>query len=384
VCSPQEAEGLVNRFSRRKLIALSSAAVLVLGLLPAQLALAAPAAPQILKSDQVDQVGLWNPASSLYAAGWVSVSIHNPGTSAYTQIRLVVKPTAGAALEALAALDPAYSNPVSSPLCEIVDNAFHCVWPSSLGGGQTTAPIRFVFGGTEFSSAECLGATPPATCDNVIASVTTKDSTNTGGSNRDDRDATTDRLLAIKIDSKTEERTNFSPPNTAITLNTWKGGGQRSSISLPASANGYLASLKELSSDSGAGPLGGCDLGGTIGNLVQSSVNQGVRVYPYLEWTMTLTMPTSEAPANGVSSVIHCVPNPAFDPSLAVGAGNQPYLTQEITTICPKDGLWSSDPAWNGCIVSIKTSVSGKNKETTTYTIKARTPTNCCLKPKAG
>jgi hypothetical protein len=371
----------VGRVTHRSFIALATAALLALGLLPASLVSAAPAPPELIKSDQVDQVGLWNPDQGLYAAGWVSVSVRNPGTSSYTQMRLVVRPSAGAPLVALAALDPSFPEPVSSSLCQIVDNAFHCAWPGSLGGGASTPPIRFVFGGTQYSPAECLAANPPLTCDNVVATFSSKDSTTTsGGGSSQPRDANAERLIAIKIDSKTEERTNFSPPNTPITLTTWKGGNQRSAIALPASSKGYIANLKELSSDSEAGPLYGCDLSGTYGNLVYASINQGSRVKPYVEWTLTITMPTSEAPAGGLTSVVHCVANPAFDPGLPASSSNPLYVTQSITSACPKSGSWSDDPSWQGCIVSIRTSTSGKDKATTTYTIKARTPSNYLLK----
>jgi hypothetical protein len=289
--------------------------------------------PEIVVLGTVNQVGTWDPANGQYAAGWTTLVIRNGGTSAYTQLTLSLTPR-DASLVPIAALDGTQAVPTASSLCSIVGNTFECAWNNSLGGGEDTAPIRFVFGGAVVPSEVT-----------VDAHVTSKDLTNTGDSNQV-RDDDYPALFTISTSDQSEDRTNFTPPNTAISLSTWRGNSQKSAISLPASTSGYLVELYEQ--DPG---IYTCTESGFTGtsNEVWLNVNDGAPVK--VLWTLTLIKVANSGP---VTSVLHCLDD---------------GTVQVISNAC-------ANKADTNCIESIKVTLSGKNKSTATYVIKVRTPSN--------
>ena len=328
-------EVTVDRKSvRRTWTALVGAVALLATLVP--VASAAPAAPEIVVTSKTDQVGVWSPSTGQYAAGWADIVINNNGTSAYTQLRLKLT-SSDPSLLAVAALDATKGVPTTSSLCSIVANEFQCAWPNSLGGGASTLPLRFVFGGTVVPAE--IG---------VTATVTSKDLTNTGGSNQDREDVYPD-VFTLKTSDRAEERTNFTPPNTSISLSTFRGAGQKSAISLPSSTTGYLVDLEELAPGTGSCTVPTGKTG--VGNEVSASVNNGAPVKPYMSWTITIIKATN---TGGVTGVVHCLDN-----------GTQVVISASCSKQVTVD-----------CIESLKVTYSGKDKTNATYVIKFRTPGN--------
>lgn len=320
---------------------------------------AAPAPPEIVVTERQNQGGL-----TTEAVGWVSISIYNGGTSTYTQMSLVVKPT-DPSVTVVGAYDGTQMTPVLSSLCvtDIANNEIRCSWPSALGGAETTAPIRFVVHGSVVSTPECLAAGDD--CPNISASFSSKDSTTTsGGGSGNDRDAFADRLIAIGVEDKAEDRTALVGPNTAYSLTTWRGNGQKSGIVVPPSASGYFLHLQEAIgayTEVGLEACGDLNSGwnASIGNTIVANVNFGSPVTPYLTWSSTLIL---KAGSPVPTQFLHCT----FDQSGAV-------VVNALQFADKSDYCGKGNTTTTFCIESYKANAS---KTQTQYMLKVRTPTN--------
>ena len=353
----------------RRLVALASAALLAVSLALPAVVSADPVAPAFAPVTVTNQAGVFDPANGKFNSAWFNLAIANGGTSTYTQMHLTVTPN-NTTVVARATLDGTKSVPTPSPICTAVGNGFDCVWPSNLGGGQTTDPITFVFAAPNDPNT---GA-PPATFD-VNAHFTSKDHTTTsGGGSGQDRDVSADQLISINASPRLDQQTPFILSNTApLTVSTWKKNGV-ATLTLPASTTGYLVDLSE--SEPGA-DVAGCDLNAGNGfawaQYASAAVNRGATISPYLEWKTSAVwdnrgyaLQSSGTIPAAPTGVVHCIPN---------GTGG--YVVEVLKSPC-------STTLTTNCIVKITTQIQGKKGALdvlVTYTVTFRTPTNGLTKP---
>jgi hypothetical protein len=324
--------------------------------------------PELIATDIVDQAGLYE-AGVHYNAARVTLAVYNGGGGTYTQVALTVEPCVkgsdpcvpDTSVVARAALDATQDVPVFSSYCTVVSgNKYQCTLPN-IPGGATSPAIEFVY-----SSASGMPF-------DLSARVSIKEQTNAGTSNLDRTDEDSE-LIQVDVSARSDKQTPFFPPNQSFTVSTWKQGnvGQRATLKLPSSSNGYLVDLQEfLPGEEPLLPVGCSDLttSETFGQLVAASVNNGTIVSPYLEWTLEITFGKGVEP-EPLNKVLHC--------TLNGGA----YVVDEITTgtgdKCgtPTQGhgcmVWSKDKPY-------QTKTTG-NKKTgnfnTTYIVTIRTLTN--------
>lgn len=352
----------------RRLATVGTAALLVLTLIVPAAVTAAPAQPTFVITDQTDQAGTFDPSHGTFNSAWFSASIYNgtivdgvatPGTSTYTQMHLVVAPS-DSSVVARAALDGTAQVPTASSLCTQSGNTFDCVWPTNLGGGESTSPITFIF------------ASPSGNDFDVTATFTTKDHTTTsGGGSGQDRDVTETETISVDVSDRIDAQTPYLlSTSSTITISTWKKNGV-AAVTLPASPTGYLVDLEELTETP---TLEGCDLdaGGFDGaNTAKAFINNGATISPYVQWKVSVIWDTAvDGPAPTLTGIIHCVDN-----------GDGTFTSYELTlpdNACSVTGLGA-----HGCIVSLSTKTKGsKGAAVVTYTMTFRTPSNGYTKPK--
>jgi hypothetical protein len=362
----------VNGSGSKRLAALSSALVLVALAAFAPAVTASQVKPEIVVVEKVDQAGPYVAGTS-YNAAWVTLAVRNGGNGSYTQVRLSVTAcqdrqqvtdpcVPDVNVVPRGALDATSATPALSPYCSISDTGYNCALPN-IAGNTTSPGITFVF-----SSASGVPF-------DVDAAVSLKDLTNTGGSNQE-RDDAASNLIDVDVSARSDKQTPFFPPNQAFSVSTWKQGnvGQRATLKLPSSSSGYLVDLQEFLAGeeptlpAECAPLAAPELA-NYGQLVAATVNQGVTVSPYLEWTLEITFGKGVV-AEPLTGVAHC--------TLSDGS----YVVHNITT-GTGDRCGSSVPD-KGCMVWSKNSpyqtrTTGNQKTgnfNTTYIVTIRTLTN--------
>jgi hypothetical protein len=339
---------------------------------------AAQNAPEIVVSNAVDQAGPYVVGSS-YNAARVTLAIRNTNSSTFTQVRLTVEPclegrtaptdpcVRDESVVARAALDATQAEPTSSPHCTLQASVYTCTLPN-VSGNSTGVPIEFVY-----SSSSGLGF-------DLDAKVSVKDQSNTGTSNQDRID-TAARLIHVDVSARADRQTPFFPPNQPFTVSTFKQGniGQRATLKLPSSSKGYLVDLQEFLADEEPSLPDECRgalaPAKTLGQLISASVNSGVRISPYLEWTIETTFGKGVTP-DPATGVVHC--------TLKNGNWAPLEIKTDATGQC---GNAANDPS-NGCLVwskgsayQIKTSGNTKTGNfNTTYTFTLRTLSNGFVK----